>query len=221
MNLAYGIALALIFPVADTEAMSMLRGTELHHENESQTEKVAVVGTAQRIEVDDHFRSMPGSESEINSSQTAAASVSKDDPVREIAREQLSLLALETKTISNSSSLGGAAAEQKAIQQMTQQMQFQIQTAVAAQVQVQVQQQLELRERASNRIAAKSTAAYTKTLEAMNNAVEKIDEVVTWSEGMQSQYPNIEAFLLASAMLLCVMIGFTVCWGDVEKLAVR
>eukprot|EP00927_Polykrikos_kofoidii_P016753 TRINITY_DN17591_c0_g1_i1.p1 TRINITY_DN17591_c0_g1~~TRINITY_DN17591_c0_g1_i1.p1 ORF type:complete len:243 (+),score=28.00 TRINITY_DN17591_c0_g1_i1:78-806(+) len=56
---------------------------------------------------------------------------------------------------------------------------------------------------------------------SLGYALEAADDAASWSETMRAGYPNVGAFFLATALLLCVIIGFNVCWADVERLAVR
>mmetsp|Transcript_29868 Transcript_29868/g.81988 ORF Transcript_29868/g.81988 Transcript_29868/m.81988 type:complete len:288 (-) Transcript_29868:88-951(-) len=63
--------------------------------------------------------------------------------------------------------------------------------------------------------------ATSAALSVVTFVVEAVDEALSLGWKAHSSWRNLEAFLLATAMLLAVVIGFIACWGDVERLAVR
>eukprot|EP00927_Polykrikos_kofoidii_P023934 TRINITY_DN21870_c0_g1_i1.p1 TRINITY_DN21870_c0_g1~~TRINITY_DN21870_c0_g1_i1.p1 ORF type:complete len:232 (+),score=47.60 TRINITY_DN21870_c0_g1_i1:283-978(+) len=62
-----------------------------------------------------------------------------------------------------------------------------------------------------------ANGAYAASGTALVLAVNAIDEVMTWTD----TYMNLAAFFFASFLLLIIVIGFSICWSDVERLAVR
>lgn len=67
-----------------------------------------------------------------------------------------------------------------------------------------------------------STASTVVTIEtSLEDAAVRIEGTVNWLEKMHKDYPNGQAFFLASFLLVGIGCGFSVCWGDVERLTMR